>query len=143
MTLLPANNSESLDEYLERISNDETTQQPSLTYAINFDKSGAIHGMIDEQDAVIQFIRKAIITERGKWRIYTDDYGCELPGLIGQDVTDGYIQSEIPRMVSEAIDYDERILSVDNVTATRSGDAVIIICDVATIYGDIVVEAVV
>lgn len=142
MTLLPANNSETLDEYLERLS-DDTAQQPSLTYAINFDKEGAIHGMIDEQEAVIQFIRKSIITERGKWRIYTDDYGCELPGLIGQDVTDGYIQSEIPRMVAEAIDYDERIMSVNNVRATRLGDAVNIICDVATIYGDVVVEAVV
>lgn len=143
MSLLPANNSETLDEYLERLSDDVTTLQPSLTYAINFEKSGAIHGMIDGQDAVIQFIRKSIITERGKWRIYTDDYGCELPGLIGQDVTDGYIQSEIPRMVTESIDYDERILSVDNVTATRLGDTVNIICGVATIYGDIVVEAVV
>lgn len=133
MSLFPRNESEKLDDYLERLQ-EEAENQPSKTYALNFD-SGRINGMVDDIESVKQFIRKAIITERSKWPIYTDDYGCELYSLIGEDVTNGYIETEIPRMVREAIEYDDRILSVDNITARRTGDAVFITCEVQSIYG--------
>lgn len=142
MSLLPANDSETLDEYLDRISDDEAQQQPSKTYALNFD-TGRIGGMLDDREALMQFIRKAIVTERSKWRIYSDDYGCELSELLGQDVTTGFIESEVPRMVTEAIEYDDRIMAVNNVTASRQGDAIFITCDVSTIFGDVDVEAVI
>lgn len=141
MSLLPKNNSEMLDEYLERVSNDDV-EQPTKTYALDFE-TGRIRGFVDGIDAVKQFIRKAIITERSKWRIYTDDYGCELYSLLGQNVTDGFLRSEIPRMVREAIEYDDRIISVDNVTARREGDAVFIYAEVNSIYGSISQEVVI
>lgn len=141
MSLLPQNETEMLDEYLERVSND-ATDRPSKTYSLDFN-TGRIGGFIDGKEALKQFIRKAIITERSKWRIYTDDYGCELPSLIGQDVTPGFLQSEIPRVVTEAIEYDERILSVDNISARRSGDAVFISADINSIYGSISQEVVI
>lgn len=141
MSLLPDNNSELLDDYLDRISGDDVIA-PTKTYALNFG-TGEIRNFIDDKEAVKQFIRKAIVTERSKWRIYTDDYGCELYSLIGTDVTDGFLRSEIPRMISEAIEFDERITSVNNVTSTRSGDAVKVVVDVTTIYGDVDVEVVI
>lgn len=140
MSLLPQNETELLDDYLERVIDD--ADQPSKTYKLDFE-TGRIRGFIDDKEAVKQFIRKAIITERSKWRIYTDDYGCELPSLLGESVTDGFLQSEIPRMVREAIEYDERITSVDNVTAHRNGDALFIYADVATIYGSVTQEVVI
>lgn len=141
MSLLPNNESELLDDYLERVSGDNA-EQPTKTYKFDFE-TGRIRGFIDDMEAVKQFIRKAIITERSKWRIYTDDYGCELPSLLGQDVTEGFMHSEIPRMVRETIEYDDRITSVDNVTARRDGDAVFIYADVVTIYGNVTQEVVI
>lgn len=141
MSLLPNNESELLDDYLERVSGDNA-EQPTKTYKIDFE-TGRIRGFIDDMEAVKQFIRKAIITERSKWRIYTDDYGNELPGLIGQDVSDGFLRSEAPRMIRETIEYDDRITSVNNVTARRDGDAVFIYADVATIYGNVTQEVVI
>ena len=140
MSLLPANETELLDDYLERIIDDEL-EQPTMTYKIDFE-TGRIQGFVDGIESVKQFIRKAIITERSKWRIYTDDYGCELSSMIGTDVTDGFLQSEIPRMVREAIEYDNRITSVNEITARQNGDAVFIYSDISTIYGDVTQEVV-
>lgn len=139
MSLTPKNESELLDAYLER---QEDEAQPSLTYALNFD-TGRIGGLIDGKEAVRQFIRKAIITTRGRWRIYSDDYGCELPDLIGAGVTAAYIESDAPRMVSEAIEYDDRIVAINEITANMRGDSVFIVCDVTSIYGDVIIEAVI
>lgn len=140
MSLLPINESELLDDYLERVIED--AEQPAKTYKLDFE-TGRIRGFVDEMEAVKQFIRKAIVTERSKWRIYTDDYGCELYSLIGQDLTDGYIQTDIPRMASEALEFDDRIVSVLNVTANRSGDAMYISAEVDTIYGAVTQEVVI
>lgn len=140
MSLLPDNQSESLDEYLLRQGVDDT--EPTYTYRLNFE-SGRINGMIDERDALIQYIRKAIVTARSRYDIYTDDYGCELPDLIGQDVTRSYVDSEIPRMVREAIIYDDRITGVPRIDAEQRGDAVFIMADVESIYGDLKIEAVI
>lgn len=141
MSLFPENNTELLDDYLERESSGNA-EQPSKTYAIRF-TTGQIGGFIDELEAVKQYIRKAIVTERSKWRIYTDDFGCELYELIGQDVSDGYLSAEIPRMVREAVEYDDRILAVNDVTVRRDGDTVFITSDVSTIYGDVASEVVI
>lgn len=140
MSLMPQNNSERLDDYLERVTSNKS-EQPSKTYKLDFE-TGRIRGFADGLEAVKQFIRKAIITERSKWPIYTDDYGNELPGLIGQDVTDGFIHSEASRMIRETLEYDDRILAVNQVTARREGDAVFIYADVNSIYGTLRQEVV-
>lgn len=140
MSLLPNNESELLDDYLERVAGDNA-EQPTKTYKLDFG-TGRIGGFIDDLEAVKQFIRKAIITERSKWPIYTDDYGNEFPGLLGQDVTDGFLRSEAPRMIRETLEYDDRIVSVNNVTARRDGDAVFIYADVVSIYGTVRQEVV-
>ncbi|MED4399766.1 DUF2634 domain-containing protein [Metabacillus fastidiosus] len=140
MSLLPNNDSETLDEYLIRQT--EESNEPSLTYRLNF-QSGKVSGMIDGKEAIRQFIVKSIITNRSKYMIYTDNYGCELPSLIGQDVTKDYIDSEIPRMVTEALIYDDRITAVRDVQAEQKGDAVFILVTVDSIYGEIVEEVVI
>lgn len=140
MSLLPQNNTEMLDEYLLRQNDD--AGEPTLTYRLNFD-TGRINGMTDELDAMKQFIRKAIITARARYPIYTDDYGCELPELIGQDVTRNYIDAEIPRTVREALIYDDRVTAVARVSAERRGDAVFIMATVDTIFGEFTEEAVI
>lgn len=139
MSLLPENNTETLDEYLLRQG--DAVDEPTFTYRLDFD-TGRISGMVDEQEAMKQFIRKAIITARARYPIYTDDYGCELPTLIGQDVTRDYIDAEIPRMVKEALIYDDRITSVTRLRAEQRGDAVFIVATVDTIFGEFTEEVV-
>lgn len=117
MALIPENYSEILDEQEEA----EVVVEPSKTWAINFE-TGTIGKFIDEDEALRQYIRKAILTERARFAIYSDDYGCELNELIGDDVvTEDLLDAEIPRIVYEALAYDERIDDVQT-TFTREGD---------------------
>lgn len=113
------------------------THAPSRTYAIDLDTGEVAGVMIDGLEAVRQFIRKAIATPRYRYRIYNESYGCEIEALIGQDVSAGLLQAEIPRMITEAIIYDDRILDVSEFAITRTGDALYVSFDVETIFGTI------
>lgn len=140
MSLLPNNQPELLDEYLDAES--DIQPEPSLTYRINFGTS-KISGMVDEEEALKQFIHKALITHRAHFLIYSEDYGCELSSLIGNDVTEAYIKAEIPRMVREALIYDDRINDVTSVDSERKGDVVYITASVDSLYGNITQEVVI
>ncbi|MEH6944776.1 DUF2634 domain-containing protein [Bacillus sp. JJ722] len=135
MALTPDNVTELLDDYLAEEEEGQAIE-PSKTYRINFDGTNRLTGMVDDLDAVKQFSRKALITSRSHFLIYTDDYGCELEDLIGQDVTDAFLESEVPRMVREALIYDDRIIEVNNIRLRREGDALFVALTVISIFGD-------
>jgi hypothetical protein len=96
-----------------------TEAQPSKTYKLNVDTIG---GLIDDDEALRQFITKAVTTARSRFLIYDDDYGCEIEDLIGADVTEEYLNVEIPRIIREALVYDDRIDEVVQFEITRDGD---------------------
>ena len=121
MALTPENYANILDGI---VATQTEEIEPSKTWMIDF-ANGTIGGFIDDKRAIKQFIHKAIITERNKYAIYSDVYGNELPTLIGESYSTALLDSEIPRMVYEAITYDERI---DDATVdyTKDGDKVFI-----------------
>ncbi len=90
---------------------EEETRQPSLTYRLDYER-GRIGGLIDGEQAIRQYIRKALDTARFRFLIYDDQYGSELDDLIGSEVTDDYLESEIPRIITDALIYDDRIADV-------------------------------
>ena len=128
---------ESLDEVIETdtVAEDDEEVAPSKTWAIDFE-NGTIGGFVDDDAAIKQFALKALITERSKYGIYSDDYGTELLDLIGEDVTADLLDSEIPRMVEETLIYDDRIDSVSNITLTRDGDKLFISFQLVTVTGE-------
>lgn len=94
---------------IEGLDND--TIETSKTYALDLNR-GRILGIIDGIEAVKQFIRKSIITPRFKCLIYDNDYGSEINETIRcNDASESYIEAEIPRLVWDAIGFDERIIS--------------------------------
>lgn len=110
--------------------------QPSRTYALDLE-SGEVGGIVDGKEAVRQFVRKAIATARFRFPIYSDQYGCELEDLIGQDVPLELLQTEIPRVIKEALIYDDRIRSVSDFVIERSGDVLSVSFSVETREGTI------
>jgi phage baseplate assembly protein W len=118
-----------------------TTPEPSLTYRLDF-TNGAIGGLIDDDDALRQFIIKAIKTARFRYLIYDDQYGSELEDLIGADVTEAFLKEEIPRVIREALIYDDRIADVRDFIITRKGDEVYIEFTVEKTDGDTLTEEV-
>jgi hypothetical protein len=131
MALTPDNQTDILDEFLS----EETEPQPSKTYYLDFE-NGRIGPKIDGDLAIKQFVIKAIMTPRSRYAIYSDDYGCELDYLIGEDATPDLLNSEIPRMIRDALIYDDRISDVTNITVERDGDKVFISFTVVTATGD-------
>lgn len=78
------------------------------TYSLDLE-TGEIGRQIDGMDAIKQFIHKAIQTIRFAYPIYSNDYGCEVQLMLGKAYSQGFIQVEMIRMITEALVYDERI----------------------------------
>ncbi|RCX22965.1 uncharacterized protein DUF2634 [Fontibacillus phaseoli] len=95
--------------------------EPLRTYALDFE-TGAMGGVVDGKAALKQFVIKAIKTARFRFAAYDDDYGCELDDLIGQNATQALMESEIPRVIEEALIYDDRIERVYGFGITKEAD---------------------
>lgn len=116
--------------------------QPSKTWRIDLN-SGRIRGHIDGEEAVRQYIRKALMTARNRYLIYDDSYGEEVRELIGENLSQELMDVEIPRLVREAIEYDDRIESVTNVEVTQyNSDSVHIAVTVELVSGVVITEEV-
>ncbi|RUT36335.1 DUF2634 domain-containing protein [Paenibacillus zeisoli] len=87
----------------------------------------------DEKEAWIQWCMKTILTARYKYIIYSRDYGHELEGLIGSGVQRAVYESEIQRMVQEALLTDSRTERVDGFEFNWLGDNCSFSCRVSSI----------
>ncbi len=140
MALTPINYAVDIDE----AQTDNSTQivEPSKTWQINLE-TGRLERFIDGKEAIRQYIRKVFMTGRNRYLIYDDTYGEELRDLIGYGLTPALRDVEIPRLVREAIEYDDRISEVTNVRITQYGsDSVHIEITVELIDGEFLTEGV-
>ena len=128
------------DELLVVVESDVVEPEPSKTWELDF-STGRVRGFIDEEKAIRQFVLKALMTERYKYVIYSDNYGNELKTLIGSGMSRALLASEIPRMIQDAIEYDDRIESA-LVNLEFEGDKAFVTVTVETIKGETVTEEV-
>lgn len=113
-------------------------EQPSKTYKMDYGKNQIV-GYVDGAEAVAQAIYKILLTERFKHLIYSWNYGVELEALIGKSYS--VYESELQRIVKEAVLQDKRINTISNFMMTQSGrNAVSIAFTAETIFGDIPIE---
>jgi len=117
------------------------TPEPSRTYRLDFE-NGVIGDFIDDDEALRQAIVKAIRTARFRYLIYDDQYGSELEDLIGSDVTDAFLNEEIPRVIREALIYDDRIADVRDFSIKRESDGMFVEFTVVKTDGDTLTEEV-
>ena len=110
----------------------EYVSQPSLTWLINR-QTMRVQAMDEGLAAVRQAVEIYLSTVRFRWQIYTPRIGTELDTLIGEDYE--LLESEIPRMVTEALEVDDRITEVRDFTFARSGDSLTVTCTVVTVFG--------
>lgn len=111
---------------------------PTKTYKIDFE-TGRIIGMVEDRDAVMQFIRKVLNTDKYAFEIYDWNYGNELRNLAGQSYD--YVVTRIPNIFKEALLVDDRIIDVRDFKFSRTGlDSILVSCVVDTVYGQIIYE---
>ncbi|MGB9903036.1 MAG: DUF2634 domain-containing protein [Desulfotomaculales bacterium] len=78
--------------------------------------------VVEGVDALKVWIEKAIRTARYRFPIYSFRYGCELEEIIGKDIPRAVLESEIRRVIREALIYDNRISDVRDFKFDRGGD---------------------
>lgn len=122
----------------------DTEQRTNRTYGMDMEHKRIV-GMVDGEEALKQSIWKMLSTERFKHLIYSDNYGSEIiDHAMDTELTEEFLESDIPELVKDALLIDERILEVNNITWNWVGrDSVAIACEVITIYGEMRFEGVI
>ena len=109
--------------------------ETSKTYKVSEDK---IQGSLDGIQALQQWISKLLSTQMYDYEIYSFEYGVDLQSLIGKDRI--FVEIEAKRRIKEALMKDDRITDVSNFVSSFSGDAMLLIFNVVSIYGTIKTE---
>lgn len=110
----------------------EEMELPSLTWKLDTVKDRIV-GRLDGLEAVKQAAYKILLTPRFQHLIYTVNYGSELEQLIGTNPI--FVQSEINRMIGEALTQDNRISSIQNLQTAAKGDGLSVKFTVISSYG--------
>lgn len=105
---------------------------PSKTPLIDWEK-GKIYGYVDGVEAMKQYVKKTLLTERFVYLIYDGQYGTDSISNISNDA----FEAETTRIIKEALLLDKRILNVYNFVFEQTEDEKIIRFSVDTIYGPI------
>lgn len=111
----------------------EAQEQPSLTWKLDVENK-RITQMVDGMEAVKQAVYIILETQRFEYLIYSFNFGSELQGLIGKSPL--FVQSEIRRLIKEALLQDDRITDVQNVRFQSQGDSMLVEFTVVSVFGD-------
>lgn len=96
--------------------------------------------IVEGLEAIKIWIYKTLQTPRFRYAIYSDDYGHDLEDLVGSGFSKAAIESEVKRMLYEALMVNPYIDSIENVEVTFDGDILGISCIVTTPYGEVQVN---
>ncbi|WP_411349288.1 DUF2634 domain-containing protein [Paenibacillus sp. WLX2291] len=92
--------------------------------------------LADDKEAWVQWCHKALLTPRYRHVIYSRDYGSELEELIGTGQGRAVLESEMTRMITEALLVDARTEAVDQFTFTWSEDHCTMTCRITSVQDD-------
>lgn len=93
--------------------------------------------IVEGIQALKTWIEKTIRTARYRFPIYTFQYGCELEDIIGYDLPRAVLESEVQRVIREALVYDNRIEDVRDFIIERGDDWLRITFTVITTLNDV------
>ena len=124
----------------EEILEEEAVRLEPSDYEIDFTTGELTGRIITGLDAVKQWIRLALGTDRYFYNQFSWNYGSELNELIGQSYDEEYIISEVNRMVTDALSVNEDIESISEMEVEMENDTLHISFTVNTPYGSGEVE---
>ena len=124
------------DVETDDVDEDDEQSLPSLTYRL---ENGRIQSMVDEQDAMLQAVKKILMTDRFVYPIYDEQYGNDINELIGKD--EEYVDDDIERVITEALESDDRITNIEFISKeVTAKDTLSIVVNLTTIFGDFTIE---
>lgn len=120
------------DEEIDVEVEEETVRSD---YEINFETGELTGRIITGVDAIKQWVKIVLLTDRYRYPQYSWDHGGELSTLIGQGYDEAYVKSEVKRMIEDAILIDEDIIGIEDLTCSMMDDRLSIHFYLNTIYG--------
>lgn len=120
------------DEEIDVEVEEETVRSD---YEINFETGELTGRIITGFDAIKQWVKIVLLTDRYRYPQYSWDHGGELSTLIGQGYDEAYVKSEVKRIIEDAILIDEDILGIEDLTCSMMDDRLSIHFYLNTIYG--------
>ncbi len=120
------------------------TALPVFTeYAYDFDRqcfrydTSGRHITVTENEALKIWIYKALLTERGRYLAYHDDYGITIEPYQGTMPNTVYTADQIRQNIREGLEINPYIERINSITVEkRKRDDLFILVDVTTIYDD-------
>lgn len=88
-------------------------------------------------DAWAEWCKKALATARGRFLVYSRDYGQDYEELIGNAYSRSAIESEIVRMTQEALLADPRTNTVDDFTFSWTDGICSFTCTITNVRGEV------
>ncbi|MDN0189884.1 MULTISPECIES: DUF2634 domain-containing protein [unclassified Bacillus (in: firmicutes)] len=108
----------------EDIEDDSEVIETSQTYKIDFENGRITNEKITGLEAIRQFVYLSLHTERYAYSVYSHDIGNELQEVLADnETTDAYKKMEIPRLIEEALIYDDRISAVTDFEIEKQGES--------------------
>ncbi|MGO5676419.1 DUF2634 domain-containing protein [Bacillus subtilis] len=125
------------------IEDDSEVIETSQTYKIDFENGRITNEIITGLEAIKQFVHLSLHTERYAYFVYSHDIGNELQDVLADyETTDAYKKMEIPRLIEEALIYDDRVSSVSNFEIEKQGESFRVSFTVETDEGTLEIEEV-
>ena len=127
----------------EDIEDDSEVIETSQTYKIDLEYGRITHVIITGLEAIKQFVYLSLHTERYAYSVYSHDIGNELQDVLADnETTDAYKKMEIPRLIEEALIYDDRISAVTDFEIEKQGESFRVSFTVETDEGTLEIEEV-
>lgn len=125
------------DEKLE-VTVDE--EKVPTDYEIDFETGKLTGRIITGLDAVKQWIKIVLGTDRYFYTQYSWDHGSDLNSLIGRTLKQDYVESEVKRMIQDALSVQDDILGIENLVCRIDRDKLIASFTVNTVYGGVDID---
>jgi len=121
----------------DEIDIEQQEEKEPRDYEIDF-KTGRLTGkIITGLKAIEQWIIIVLSTDRYFYTQYSWDHGSELNTLIGQNAKQDYVESEVKRMIEDALSMNENITGIENLDCTIEGDKLTASFTVRTTFGEV------
>lgn len=88
-------------------------------------------------EAVRSWAIRALQVPRGRYPVYTRDYGNECERLIGSDYTDDLKKAEAIRYVRECLTVNPYVDDVQDIIVSFTDGVLAIVCTLGTVYGEV------
>jgi hypothetical protein len=112
----------------------EEDKEPS-DYEIDFETGKLTGRIITGLPAIKQWVMLVLGTDKYYYTQYSWDHGCELRDLIGKGFKQDYIESEVKRIITDALSMSKDIKGISNLEVSYEGDTLTAAFTLDTIYG--------